>query len=213
MAYESLDRNQQDRLDNYVKDAISKGYSFDAIKEQLKRYNYADDDIEPLRSRYAPSLPGIFSRTIGGMRGGLGFLKAILANKAMLAVIFGLLLLILVPSVILMLPEGRNCGTDESCFLGAAQDCEPARLTQDISGTIFSYRITSACTLVKRIEKVGEEEPPVFKDIFEGKAMTCDYQKGGFNPAWVGAMTKDLTGCEGELKARLLELTLASYQL
>lgn len=220
MAYTDLHSREQRRLEQYVQNALEKGFSFDAIKEQLKRYGYAEEDIEPLRvlvQQTGAALPSSQRQAIREKwrmywRQITPFLSENYSKKA-LAIILGLALVIIIPSILLLLPEGKNCGTNESCFIIAAQQCQTARFRQEFADTTFRYHSTNDCKLIKTMERVGNEEQEEMNAFFENKKMSCAYEKNKFNENWVKSLTKDLNQCSGELKARLLELTLASYVL
>lgn len=223
MAYTDLHAREQRRLEHYVQNALEKGFSFDAIKEQLKRYGYTEEDVEPLRGLAQQNTARAVSLTQtikekGGINWGTYWRQITQTpseeySRKALAIVLGLALVIIIPSILLLLPEGKNCGADASCFIIAAQQCQTARFRQEIANTTFRYHSTSDCTLIKTIERIGKEEPDEVAFLFENKQMSCAYEKNKFNENWITSLTKDLDQCEGNLKTRLLELALASYSL
>lgn len=120
------------------------------------------------------------------------------------AVFLLVLFLIAIGIVIWLFPA--TCATEE-CFIRHANNCDAATFRNRIDGTTMSYQ-TNDCFIIKTVEKMDPNEPPVIRQKFEGKSMTCSYNKGDFDPLYVNTISAHLTTCQGPLREEII-LTVA----
>ncbi|MBN1386660.1 hypothetical protein JW968_06860 [Candidatus Woesearchaeota archaeon] len=107
----------------------------------------------------------------------------------------------------------KDCDSDKTCFILAAQECTPAEYIEDDLGTITMFSIDSDCIMTKKIIKLSAEEPDEIKNLFFDKSLTCQYQLGNFNTDWVDTLTGSLYLCEGPLKEAIYEVMISQYEL
>ena len=120
------------------------------------------------------------------------------------AVLLLILFLVAIGIVIWLFPA--TCAT-EACFIRHANNCDAATYRNKIDGTVMSYQ-TNDCFIIKTVEKMDSDEPPVIREQFEGKSMTCSYNKGDFDPLYVNTISAHLNTCEGELREAIISVVV-----
>jgi len=120
------------------------------------------------------------------------------------AVLLLILFFVAIGIVIWLFPA--TCAT-EACFIRHANNCDAATYRNKIEGTVMSYQ-TNDCFIIKTVEKMDPSEPPVIREQFEGKSMTCSYNKGDFDPLYVNTISAHLNTCEGELREEIIAVVV-----
>jgi len=117
-------------------------------------------------------------------------------NLPRAAVIFLISFFVIIGLVIWFFPA--TCAT-EDCFIRHANNCDAATYRNKIGETIMSYQ-TNDCFLIKTVELMDPTEPPTIRNRFEGKSMTCSYNKGDFDPLYINTVSAHLNTCQGPLR-------------
>lgn len=113
-----------------------------------------------------------------------------------------ILFFIIIGGIIWLFPA--TCVT-EACFIEHANNCEAATFRNTIGGTTMAYQ-TNNCFIIKTVEKLNPTEPSLIKGRFEGKSMTCSYNKGDFDPLYVNTVSAHLNTCEGDLREEIIRV-------
>ena len=127
----------------------------------------------------------------------------IMHHRSMSTYLVIILTVIVLTAAILFIFSSVGCMT-EKCFIDAANKCEPAKYKNTIKETTVSYT-TDGCILIKKITKLGPEEPADIVTAFLGKNMTCRYQQNKFDTLYITSITGFINTCEGELKEEVLK--------
>ena len=127
----------------------------------------------------------------------------IMHHRSMSTYLVIILTVIVLTAAILFIFSSVGCMT-EKCFIDAANKCEPAKYKNTIKETTVSYT-TDGCILIKKITKLGPEEPADIVTAFLGKNMTCRYQQNKFDTLYITSITGLINTCEGELKEEVLK--------
>lgn len=101
----------------------------------------------------------------------------------------------------------KDCGYDRECFIKAANKCQEATLRQNNAGIIRFD--TANCALKKTIETFAPDEVNSVKLLFQGKTMSCKYDKGTFDEELLDGIAGGLGLCTGELSDAVYALRLA----
>ncbi len=129
-----------------------------------------------------------------------------ISNKTVLGVvaIVGLAALILIIALMLgeIEPSGsagiKTCHSD-SCFIKAANNCEPAIYNTRIESLALRFESTKDCKLIKKVIDVDDTEPEKIQELFLGTTMVCPFQKGDFNKKYIEQISYDMLTCKGNL--------------
>ncbi len=105
-------------------------------------------------------------------------------------------------------PQPNVTCSDAGCFIEAANDCEDMNLTLIGDVGTFAYSSSEYCVFTKTLVSLGANESQAMKGFLEGRNMTCTYERGEFNPAWVTSLIGGMEYCHGDLKDRLGELLI-----
>ncbi len=100
---------------------------------------------------------------------------------------------------------GFQYGCDnEQCFVDKANNCERTTYENVVSGVSYSYKI-EGCALIKTLVSLPDSEPYAVQNSFEGKSMSCSYNKLSFDLIYIQGLNHNLDNCFGSLNSVLEE--------
>lgn len=88
---------------------------------------------------------------------------------------------------------------NEQCFVDKANNCERTTYENIVSGVSYSYSI-EGCAVVKTLVSLPESEPYAVQSAFEGKSMSCSYERLSFDLRYIQGLNHNLENCYGSLK-------------
>ncbi|MDE2001484.1 MAG: hypothetical protein KGI60_02875 [Patescibacteria group bacterium] len=92
--------------------------------------------------------------------------------------------------------------TTADCFSALANDCRNVEYAY--TNDVGSFAVSSyGCVFTKTLMTLAGENASPVKDAFEGKNLTCAYDRGSFNDSWVSSLFTGLDSCAGQLKDAL----------
>ena len=94
---------------------------------------------------------------------------------------------------------------DKDCFLPLANDCNDGNITVAEQYGVVRYAVTS-CTFTKTLVSVSAEESQDVKNLLEGRSLSCQYAKGGFDSRWTSSLVGGVEKCDGALKDALARM-------
>ena len=104
------------------------------------------------------------------------------------------------------LPVADAACTTKECFISLAGDCKEISLTFTEDAGVLKYSSSKDCVFTKTLVSLNADETQEMKNLFEGKSLTCRYEKGKFDQRWVTSLIFGIEYCEGELRDILVEL-------
>ena len=135
------------------------------------------------------------------------------ANKVLYFGIGGIILAIVaVAAIMFLVPFKTDCEFDTACFFEKANNCEAARFSEDIEGSLVEFTISTNCVLTKKITQFSDAEPPEIVALFGDKEMSCSYTKGAFDVGYT-TFLGNVNLCRGDLKEAIYELRIAQFEI
>jgi len=93
----------------------------------------------------------------------------------------------------------------KDCFITKANDCEEVNITVSENFGTVSYA-SSGCVFTKTMQGVSANETAEIRELFDGKSLTCTYEKGNFDPRWINSLVFGIEYCQGDLKDRIVDM-------
>ncbi|MBT4541188.1 hypothetical protein HOC35_06780 [Candidatus Woesearchaeota archaeon] len=190
-----LDPKLREKVKDYISDEYNKGFTLNAIEKVLLDRGYKKQDITPI----------ITEITVGHTDYRL--------KKGIPLIIISILSILFVLALLFWFAKlGITECDNEQCFFEMANQCKSVTYKIDEAGTVYNFESSKDCVFTKTITKVSDTEPQDIIDLFEGKALTCEYTKESFETKWVTTLLGGLDECNGALKEAFYELTIAQYR-
>ena len=194
---------QEEKIRNYLKTYLKKGYSKEELRKVLIEFHYNPKIIDSvfkeikrpeLKPKERIEKPAI--------------IKPHHLNR--ISYVFLAIVVIAVIAVLFASSKPQGCSRD--CFIKKADNCENAVLREKLANTttIIKYKAEN-CNLIKTIESFDKAEPEEIISLFKGKEMSCSYEKNDFNEEIINGLVGGIEDCSGDLKDAIYELRIAQY--
>ena len=109
-----------------------------------------------------------------------------------------------------------DCEQDKACFDEKLQDCRPAQVTLVKNNNAYVYAVGNSlfdtCEVNIELIRVEAGAPPEFKQLLEGKSMSCNIPKEELARISIDQFDNLLQYCHGHLKEGLYELIIQRMQ-
>ena len=198
---------QEEKIREYLEKYLNKGYPRKSLRRALIQNGYSPKAVDSVFKEFKERKeagPAVSVKLT---------MPKIKATKKTYGIVLVILIAAAVAYAIFLMPK-EDCGYNKACFIEKANSCENAVLREKVEDTETTVRFTAkGCNLVKTIESFDKAEPEEVVALFDGKEMSCGYERGAFIDDLTDGLVGGIEGCSGELKDAIYELRIAQHEI